>query len=70
MEDGGVDAHLCAQSSEEGAPQPGKLKWLKFDDEFVNALPATSSSGLHNSIVSGRIEVFIPVILKHALFIP
>lgn len=29
----------------------GKTKWLKFDDEFVNVVPAAN---LHNSVVTGE----------------
>ena len=39
---------LSAHSSE--LPSPHSLKWMKFDDEFVNALP---SAGLYNSVVTG-----------------
>ena len=39
---------LSAQSSE--LPSPHSLKWMKFDDEFVNALP---SAGMYNSVVTG-----------------
>lgn len=46
-----VASASCHTSS--GIPEAPGFKWLKFDDEFVNALPSDSAATLHSTVVTG-----------------
>lgn len=51
-----LDSMLGANALDPGAGDRGRTKWIKFDDEFVNAVPTTN---LVNSVVTGRDCAFL-----------